>query len=114
MATNIQDLKNGIIDSIEAQAKKFLDDNVGSRDFVYERAERLATLGVSYLAATDDATRERVSEQMEVVKQSIANELSTVAVNASVAARAEFMQIVGIVVDTLRTLLPVVAKIRPV
>ncbi len=108
MGTSINDLKQGIIDRIEADGKKFLDDNQGSRDFVYERAERLATLGVTYVAASDDATRERVSEQMEAVRQSIENELSSVAVNASVAARAEFMAIITQVVGTLRTLLPLV------
>lgn len=112
MAGTIQDLKQGIIDSIEASAKKFLDENQGSREFVYERAERLATLGVTYLSATDDDTRERISGQMESVKQSIANELSMVAVNASVAAREEFMRIVSMVVDTARTLLMAVAKLK--
>jgi hypothetical protein len=105
---SINDLKQGIIDRIETDAKQFLDDNAGSRDFIYERAERLATLGVTYIAASDDASRERVSEQMEAVRQSIENELSMVAVNASVAARATFMAVVNQVVGMLRTLLPIV------
>ena len=104
----INDLKQGIIDRIEADAKKFLDDNAGARSFIYERAERLATLGVTYVAATDDQTRERVSEQMEAVRQSIENELSAVAVNASVQARATFMAVLNQVVGMLRTLLPIV------
>lgn len=105
---SLNELKQGIIDRIEASGKKFLDDNAGSREFIYERAERLATLSLTYIAATDDATRERVTEQMEAVQQSIANELSAVAVNASVAARESFLQIVNMIVDTLRTLLPII------
>lgn len=111
MGTSIKDLTQGIIDRIEADGKKFLDENAGSRGFVYERAERLATLGVTFIAASDDATRTHVDEQMEAVRQSIENELSTVAVNASVASRATFMSIVTQVVGTLRTLLPIVVSL---
>lgn len=111
MGTSIKDLTQGIIDRIEADGKKFLDENAGSREFIYERAERLATLGVTYIAASDDASRASVDEQMEVVRQSIENELSSVAVAASVAARATFMSIVTQVVGTLRTLLPIVINL---
>lgn len=108
MPTSLNDLYQGIIDRIESRGKKFLDENAGSRDFVYERAKRLAALGIEYIAASDDDTRERVDGQIESVRQSIENELSTVAVNAAVAAREEFMAIVSDVVGMLRTLLPIV------
>lgn len=111
MPSSINDLYQGIVDRIEARGKKFLDENAGSRDFVYERAKRLATLGVSYLAASDDDTRTRVDGQIESARQSIENELSAVAVNAAIAAREEFMGIVNDVVGVLRTLLPIAVGI---
>ncbi len=104
----IMQLAQGIIDRIEASGKKFLDENAGARAFVYERAERLATLGLQYTEAPDDATRQVIDEQIGVVRQSIENELSSVAVNASVEARATFIGIVNDVVGILRTLLPIV------
>ena len=108
MADSIRELTQGIIDRIEASGKKFLDENVGARAFVYDRAERLAELGVAYTTAADDAARRDLDEQMGVVRQSIENELATVAVNASIEARATFMGIVNDVVGVLRTLLPIV------
>lgn len=104
----IEKLYQSLIDRIEARGKRFLDENAGSRDFVYERTKRLATLGIGYLAAKDDDTRARLDGQMESVRQSIENELSAVAVHASIAAREEFMGIVNDVIGVLRTLLPVV------
>ncbi|MDD5305483.1 MAG: hypothetical protein PHS14_20475 [Elusimicrobia bacterium] len=107
MPTTIKELTQVIIDRIEARGKKFLDENQGAREFIYERAQRLATLGVTYAAASDDATREDALERMESVRQSIENELSAVAVNASVAAREEFLAIVNMAVEFLRGMLPV-------
>lgn len=108
MSNSVRELTQGIIDRIEASGKKFLDDNAGARAFVYDRAERLAELGIAYTAAADDATRRELDEQMGVVRQSIENELAAVATNASVEARATFMAIVNDVVGILRTLLPIV------
>lgn len=107
MPTSIKDLAQVIIDRIETRGKKFLDENAAARAFIYERADRLATLGVSYAAASDDATRAEVLERMESVRQSIENELSSVAVDASVEARAAFMDIVNMAVEFLRGMLPV-------
>lgn len=49
-----------------------------------------------------------VAEQMSVVQQSIENEVSTVAVNASVAAREQFQQTLGSILGTVKSVLPVV------
>lgn len=107
----IDQLKQWFLDTVEADGKAFLDENAGSRAFIEERAQRLATLGVTYIASSDADSQERVLEQMEEVRQSIANELSVVAVNASVAARQEFMKIVNHCVTVLKTVLPIAKAI---
>jgi hypothetical protein len=115
MGTTADDLKaaglalaQSIVDGAEARAKTFLDDNSGSRAFVLERAKRYGDLAAEYLGASGDLDREHVQEQMDVVQQSIENEISAVAVNASVASRAEFKAILGAILDTAKAVLPIV------
>jgi cell division septum initiation protein DivIVA len=111
MAGSIDQLKKWFLDQVEADGKAFLDANAGSRDFIEERGQRLATLGITYVASSDAESQERVLGQMEEVRQSIENELSVIAVNASAAARAEFMKVVNHLVTVLQTVLPIAKAI---
>lgn len=106
-------LKQALIDQIEAQGKKFLDENVGSREFIYERLDRISQLGVEFAAAADDAGRQALDLQMGAVRQSIENEMSTVAVNAAEAAREAFMNIVNQGITWVRVLLPILLAAIP-
>lgn len=118
MAADLDDLKaagvalaSTIIGRVETRARKFLDDNAGSREFVAARAKRYGELSVSFLAASSDTVREIVSEQMAIVLQSIENELAAVAVDASVASREEFQKVLVTVLETVRAVLPIVLSL---
>lgn len=105
------DLAKSIVDTAEVRAKKFLDDNAGSREFIAERAKRYGELSVSYLVASSDVMRSLASQQMAVVQQSIENELASVSVAASVASREEFKEILGTVLSTIKTVLPIILSL---
>lgn len=104
----IDDLKNSIVGPVTDAAKKLLADNKDAAQFLEDRAKRVAELGVEYLKASDDAGRDTVIEQLEVVKQSIQNEISQVAVNASIEARATFKNVMGVALDVFIKALPII------
>jgi uncharacterized protein (DUF1786 family) len=104
----IEDLKNSIVGPVTDAAKKLLADNKDAAQFLEDRAKRIAELGVEYLKASDDTGREAVIEQLEVVKQSIQNEISQVAVNASIEARATFKNVMDVALGVLIKALPVI------
>jgi|SRR4029078_5091952 hypothetical protein len=106
----VEDLKNSIIAPVTEAAKKLLRDNQDAAQFLEERAKRVAELGVEYLKASDDAARAQVIEQLEVVKQSIQNEISQVAVNASAAARATFKNVLDVALGVLIKALPIIVS----
>lgn len=103
------DLKDAILVPVTGRAKKFLDDNKDARDFLEERATRLAELGVALvMAASDEEAKKRVLTQMDVVRQSIQNQLSAVAVQASIESRDLFGKIMGTAVDVIVKAIPVI------
>jgi len=104
----IEDLKSSIVGPVTDAAKKLLQDNKDAAAFLEDRAKRVAELGVEYLKASDEAAQELVIEQLEVVKQSIQNEISQVAVNASLEARATFKNAMDVALSVLIKALPVI------
>lgn len=105
----LSDLKDAVIIPVKGAAKDFLDANQDAKDFLEDRAKRMAELGVEYVKASGDEDRERVSRQIVVVRQSIANELSTVAQNASYESRSQFGKILDAALGVIVKLLPVLA-----
>lgn len=101
------DLKDAVLLPVKDGAKKFLDDNKDAQEFIEDRAKRLAELGVEFVKASGEE-REKVKTQMEVVQQSIRNELSQVAVGASTASRKLFGGILEAAVGVLVKALPAV------
>src|SRR6478672_10762047 len=89
----VDDLKDSIVGPVTDAAKKLLQDNKDAAQFLEDRAKRVAELGADYIKAADDDAREAVMLQLKVVQQSIQNEISQVAVNASVEARATFRNV---------------------
>lgn len=118
MGTTAEELKaagialgKSIIDGAEARARQFLDDNAGSREFVTERARRYGELAGDYFKATDTAASDHALEQMGVVQQSVENEISAVAVHASIASIEEFKKIMGSILDTAKAVLPIILSL---
>lgn len=104
----LEDLKNAVMVPVKDASKKFLDDNKDAKDFLEDRAKRLAELGVEFVKASDDAAREAVKLQMAVVQQSIRNEISQVAVGASIESRATFGKVLDAAVGVLIKALPII------
>ena len=106
----INDLKDSVVGPVTEVAKQFLKDNKDAAQFLEDRAKRVAELGVDYLKASDDAAKEAVILQLEVVQQSIQNEISAVAVNASIEARATFQRVLNTALGVLIKVLPVIVS----
>lgn len=104
----IEDLKAAVVDPVTEAASALLENNKDAADFLEDRAKRVAELGVEYLKAPDDAAREAVVLQLEVVRQSIQNELSQVAVGASIESRATFGRVLDAAVGVLIKAIPII------
>lgn len=104
----ITDLKDSIVGAVTDASKQFVTDNKDAAQFLEDRAKRVAELGGEYLQAADDAGRAMVMEQINVVRQSIQNEISQVAVHASIEARATFQKILNVALDVAIKALPII------
>lgn len=103
-------LKDAIVDAVETRAAGFLEDHADARTFLLDRAKRAGELGEEYILAQDDSKRGQVMEQLEVVRQSVENELSHVAVDASAAARGLFGDVLSVALQVLKAALPVLVS----
>lgn len=105
----LEDLKVAILAPVKERSKKFLDDNKDAGEFLEDRAKRIAELGVELVrAGDDDEKRENIMTQMAVVQQTIQNQLSAVAVHASIESRELFGKILGTALDVLVKAIPVI------
>lgn len=107
MADMLDSLKDALISAVESQVKDFLAENKDAKDFLEDRAKRIAKLGLEYLDAGGDADRQMVIDSMKIVQQTIRNDMAAVAVNAAVAARETFMKVLSTAGDVLIKALPV-------
>jgi len=108
MPDTIDDLKKAIIDSVESRAKKFLSDNADAKAFLYERAQRLAKLAVEYAMTADEAEKLEIKAKMDLVRQTMENDISAVAVAAQSESKNLFKAILGTAMDVLIKALPAV------
>lgn len=102
MANPWDDAAKALVDTIKERSQGFLDSHEDAKKFVEDRAARLAKLGYKYVASYDRL----IKEQMEIVEQSIKNELASVAVDAAVEARSLFISVVETVFRTFVKILP--------
>ena len=108
MAGKWEDVRDAIIGAVEARAKKFLDDNKAARDFLRERAERLAKVTILYAEAKDSAQRDILMKDAAIVKQAMENELAALALTGSAAAKSLFGQLLSVLFDGLLKVLPAI------
>lgn len=101
------DLKDAVTGTVKDVSKDFLDQHKDAKDFLEEQAKDMATLGVDYVKATDDAERAKIEFQMKLVAQSVRNKLAGIALDAEAEAKATFGKI-------LETALSVAIKVLPV
>lgn len=103
-----QELKDQIVGVVESRTKDFLAQNAGLKALLLERAERLAKLSTAYLMTVDPGAKKDISDSMQVVQQTMENEIDAAAANATAAAKSVFKQIVGVAFDTLIKVLPTI------
>lgn len=103
-----EDLAESVVEAVKARAKEFLEKNADAAQFLSERARRLAKVAFDYARAKDDVERAKLKADLETVRQTIENEVATVAVKASKASREMFAKVLGAAMDVLVKALPVV------
>ncbi len=77
-----------------------------ARDFVADRAKRLAELAWEYKTASDTATKEQKKQSMNMVQQTIDNELTAVALHGEAAAKDSFKKVLNTVTKTFVKVIP--------
>jgi hypothetical protein len=104
LAGSMKDLLRGRLD-------QFLSGQKDKKEFLEERTRRLAELTIDLATAKDDDTRAEVRRQMEVVSDTITNELHAAAVDISTEFRSSVKDVLGPVLDYGLKVLPVVLKV---
>jgi hypothetical protein len=103
------ELRDEIISSVEARTKAFLDANSDAREFLRNRAERLAKVSALYVFASPEA-RKILQSDFVIVKQAAENELATIALEASAESKALFSHIISMAFDAAMRIVPVILK----
>jgi hypothetical protein len=94
--------RDSIVSTVRGRVSDFLKKNADAERFVLERSERFARLYAEYLVTKNEGLK----NSMAIVQQSIENEISAVAVNASTETRNIFQAILGTAIDSLFRALP--------
>ena len=107
MDKNIEALADSIKDLLKGRLKAYLSSESDKKEFLTERARRFAQLTIELGKAwNNEDEQKRIREQMEVVADTIQNELHAVAIDISVEFRAS-------VKDTLQATLDFAQKVLP-
>jgi hypothetical protein len=101
-----EEIAKGILETVKARVKGFLEAHADAKEFVEDRAKDLGELLVELARAGSDAEREKIRHEMEIAKQAIDNEVAGVAVEASAEARATFREVMGTVGEFVVKALP--------
>lgn len=103
-----KEVAKSIVETVKLRAKEVWDGNQAARDFVEERAERLAKLTVEYGITVSDSEREALKNQMALVSETIETELLAVALVGQESAKSTFREVVNTVFGAVVKILPVV------
>lgn len=101
-------LGNSIFDTIKARASKFLDENAAAKDLLADRAQAFAQIAFEYKVATDSTKKGELLHEMEIVKQTIENELSALALVGKAESISTFKEIVGTALGAVVKYLPAI------
>lgn len=111
MDANIEALASALKDLLRGRLDKFLSASKDKKEFLEERSKRLASLTVQLAKAFNDPTEQAIIRlQIEVVADTIVNELHAAAVDISVEFRGTVSSVMGTVLDFA---LKVVPKLIP-
>ena len=101
-------LRDSIVATIKERAKEFLDDNAEAKEFLADRAEDAARLAVAYKLETDEANKKSLLHELELVRQTVENEVSALALTGKEASKSLFKEIVNTAFGALVKYLPTV------
>jgi hypothetical protein len=105
MSDEIEELKDRILDIVKSRTGDFLDQNQAAKDLLVERSKRLAKLMIK-MGRADEADVPTIKADIAYVRQTMENEMSRLAIDASQEARSMFMSVVGTVFETAQKMLP--------
>lgn len=110
MDPNIEALAVGLKDVLRGRLDRFLDSNRDKKEFLEERARRLAELTVEFARAKNDAERTEISKRIDTVRDTIQNELYAAAVDVSTEFQSAVGDVLGTAVDWGLKIAPVILR----
>ncbi len=108
MATPWKELADTVLATIRDHTADFLENNQAAKDIIEERAKKLAEYSMEYVTAANETERTAIMVEMEIVKQTIVNELAAAALNGQTASIATFKEVVNTALTALLKYLPVI------
>lgn len=110
MDQNIERLGATLKDLIKGRVGAFIDANRAPKEFLEDRARRMAELTLELARASTDDERASIRGLMETVADSIENELTAVAVLVSAEFRAAVTATLSTMLEFAQKALPIVLK----
>lgn len=90
-----KEIADSIIETVKGKSEEFLRQNAAAKDFIEDRGRRLAKLVYQYKTAGDDAAKQEAHRSLNIVRQTIENELSALALAGQEEAKRTFKEIVS-------------------
>ncbi len=107
MDKNVEALAASLKDLLKGRLDSYLSSRKDQKEFLEERSKRLAELTVQLAKAfADPAEQARIKLQMEVVADTIMNELHAAAVDVSTEFRQTVTSVLGTVLEYALKVLP--------
>lgn len=103
-----KEIANSILGTIKERGAAVLEENKPALAFLEDRAEALAKLAWEYKFEDDAAKKAAIMTELEIVKQTIENELSALALVGKAESIATFKDIVSTAISGLVKYLPVI------
>lgn len=99
---------DSILETIKGRGKKFLDENTAARELLTDRAQVLGKLIWKYKLESEEVKRMEIMAEVAIVKQTVENELSALALIGKVESIAAFKDVVGTAFSAIIKYLPVI------
>jgi len=106
-----KEIADALVSSVKTRAEDFLEENKDAREFLEERAKRLGILAVRYTIEQDPDAKVMLKDDMEIVQQTLENDISALALKASTASKELFKNILGAAFDALVKALPAIVAV---
>jgi hypothetical protein len=108
----LESLAGSLKDLLRGRLDQFLSSEKDKKEFLEERMRRLAQLTVDLAKAVGNEDRQaEIRRQMDVVSDTVVNELHGAAVDISVEFRTTVTEVLGTVLDYGAKVLPAVIRV---